>query len=110
MHRSRRPRASTSGRTVMTARTPTLRSLPVAGPLSALLVVAPAFAPQTPGQPSEQPAEPPATSPPPALPRGPTPVPTMQPQPTTVPNRPDIPNAEIGATLRGIPQPPFPAP
>jgi glucose/arabinose dehydrogenase len=34
----------------------------------------------------------------------------MQPQPTTVPGRPDIPNAEVGAKLRGIAPPPFPAP
>jgi glucose/arabinose dehydrogenase len=34
----------------------------------------------------------------------------MQPEPTTVPGRPDIPNAEVGAKLRGIAPPPFPAP
>ena len=33
----------------------------------------------------------------------------MQSQPTTVPGRPDIPNAEVGARLRGVPQPPFAA-
>jgi glucose/arabinose dehydrogenase len=94
----------------MTTRSSTLRSLLVAGTLGTLLVAALAFAQQTPGQPSDQPATPPATSQPPPAPRGPTPAPSMQPQPTTVPGRPDIPNAEVGAQLRGITPPPFPAP
>jgi hypothetical protein len=34
----------------------------------------------------------------------------MQPEPTRVPGRPDVPNAEVAAKLRGIPPPPFPAP
>jgi hypothetical protein len=37
-------------------------------------------------------------------------MPILQPQPTTVPGRPDIPNAEVGTQLRGIPAPPFAAP
>jgi glucose/arabinose dehydrogenase len=40
-------------------------------------------------------------------PPGATPLPIWQPAPTTVPNRPDIPNAEVGQQLRGVPQPPF---
>jgi glucose/arabinose dehydrogenase len=38
------------------------------------------------------------------------PAPNIQPAPTTVPGRPDIPNAEVAKTLRGVPAPPFPAP
>ena len=38
------------------------------------------------------------------------PVPIMQPAPSAVPGRPDIPNAEVGATLRSITPPPLPAP
>ncbi|MEO6163317.1 MAG: sorbosone dehydrogenase family protein, partial [Candidatus Binatia bacterium] len=34
----------------------------------------------------------------------------MIPAPTTVPGRPDIPNAEVAKTLRGVPAPPFPTP
>ena len=33
------------------------------------------------------------------------PAPNVQPAPTTVPGRPDIPNAEVAKTLRGVPQP-----
>ena len=93
----------------MASCTSTLRSLLFAATLGTLLMVTPSFAQQTPGQPSEPPAETPAASQVPAAPRGPTPAPIMQPQPTTVPNRPDIPNAEIGAKLRGIAPPPIPA-
>src|SRR5262245_31187154 len=89
LHRSRRPKTSKWGRTLMNARSSTLRSLLVAGILGALLVAAPALAQQTPGQPSDQPAPPSATSQPPPTPRGETPAPSMQPQPTTVPGRPD---------------------
>lgn len=38
------------------------------------------------------------------------PAPNVQPAPSTVPGRPDIPNAEVAQSLRGVPQPPFPAP
>jgi glucose/arabinose dehydrogenase len=38
------------------------------------------------------------------------PAPNVQPSLTVVPGRPDIPNAEIQKTLRGVPQPPFPTP
>ena len=38
------------------------------------------------------------------------PAPNVQLTPTTVPGRPDIPNAEIAKTLRGVPQPPFATP
>ncbi|MGZ9220163.1 MAG: hypothetical protein ACXW5W_24365, partial [Candidatus Binatia bacterium] len=38
------------------------------------------------------------------------PAPNIQPAPTTVPGRPDIPNAEVAKTLRGVPQPPFATP
>lgn len=34
----------------------------------------------------------------------------MQPMPNMVPGRPDIPSAEIGKTLRGVPAPPLPTP
>ena len=94
----------------MTARSSTLCSLLVTAILGVLLIVAPAFAQQTPGRPPGQPAEPPAAPQPPAAPREATPAPGMQPQPTTVPGRPDIPNAEVGTRLRGVPPPPFPAP
>jgi glucose/arabinose dehydrogenase len=94
----------------MTARSSILRSLLVTGILGTLFVAAPAFTQQVPEQPTSQPASPPATSQPPEAPRGATPAPIMQPQPTTVPGRPDIPNAEIGAKLRGVPAPPLPAP
>jgi glucose/arabinose dehydrogenase len=94
----------------MTAHASILRSLLVTGILGTLLVAAPAFAQQTPDQPPGQPAPPPAASQPSEPPRGATPAPIMQPQPTTVPGRPDIPNAEVATQLRGIPQPPFPAP
>jgi glucose/arabinose dehydrogenase len=47
---------------------------------------------------------------PPAAPRGEKPAPNVQPAPTTVPGRPDIPNAEVAKTLRGVPAPPFPTP
>jgi glucose/arabinose dehydrogenase len=94
----------------MTGRSSTLQSLLVTGILATLLVAAPAFAQQTQDQPSGQPSEPPAAPQPPPAPRGPTPAPSMQPQPTTVPGRPDIPNAEVGAQLRGITPPPFPTP
>src|SRR5262245_37116669 len=94
----------------MTAHTSVLRSLLVTGILGTLLVAAPALAQQTSEQPSSQPASPPAASQPSEAPRAATPAPSMQPQPTTVPGRPDIPNAEVGAKLRGITPPPFPAP
>ena len=38
------------------------------------------------------------------------PAPNVQPTPTTVPGRPDIPNAEVAKTLRGVPSPPLPTP
>jgi glucose/arabinose dehydrogenase len=85
-------------------------SLLLAVTLGALLAAAPAFAQQTGDQPSAQPSAPPAASQPPAAPAASTPMPSMQPQPTTVPGRPDIPNAEVAAQLRGITPPPFPAP
>ena len=94
----------------MTAHSSTLRSLLVTGILGTLLLAPTLFAQQTPDQPSGQPAAPPAEGQPPPAPRGVTPAPSMQPQPTAVPGRPDIPNAEIGAKLRGITPPPFPAP
>jgi glucose/arabinose dehydrogenase len=94
----------------MTARSSTLRSFLVIGILGTLLVALPVLAQQTQEQPSGQPAAPAAEGQPPAAPRGTTPAPIMQPQPTAVPGRPDIPNAEIGAKLRGITPPPFPAP
>jgi glucose/arabinose dehydrogenase len=71
----------------------------------AALFVAPRAWPQ---QPAEQPAAQPAA--PPAAPEASKPMPIMQPPPTTVPGRPDIPNAEVGAKLRSITPPPFPAP
>jgi glucose/arabinose dehydrogenase len=98
------------GEDFMTTRSSTLRRLLTAGILGTLLAVALALAQQTPDRPSGQPAAPPAADQPPPAPRGPTPAPIMQPQPTTVPGRPDIPNAEVGAKLRGIPPPPFAAP
>jgi glucose/arabinose dehydrogenase len=94
----------------MTARALILHSFLVTGILGTLCVAAPAFAQQAPEQPTSQPASPPAASQPPPAPRGETPAPIMQPQPTTVPGRPDIPNAEVGAKLRSVPQPPLPAP
>jgi glucose/arabinose dehydrogenase len=94
----------------MTARASTLHSLLVVGTFGTLLIATAALAQQPPAQPSDQPATPPAASQPPEAPRGPTPAPIMQPEPTTVPGRPDIPNAEVGAKLRGIAPPPFPAP
>jgi glucose/arabinose dehydrogenase len=94
----------------MTARASTLLSLLVVGTFGTLLIATAALAQQPPAQPSDQPATPPVASQPPAAPRGPTPAPIMQPEPTTVPGRPDIPNAEVGAKLRGIAPPPFPAP
>jgi glucose/arabinose dehydrogenase len=94
----------------MTARASILHSLLVTGILGTLFVAAPGFTQQAPEQPTSQPAPPPAAAQPPDAPRGSTPAPIMQPQPTTVPGRPDIPNAEVGAKLRGIPQPPLPAP
>jgi glucose/arabinose dehydrogenase len=94
----------------MTAHSSILRSLLVTGILGTLLMAAPAFAQQTPEQPSSQPASPPPASQPPETPRAATPAPSMQPQPTTVPGRPDIPNAEVATQLRSVPAPPFPAP
>ena len=94
----------------MTAHSSILRSLLVTGILGTLLMAAPAFAQQTPEQPSSQPASPPAASQPPETSRAATPAPSMQPQPTTVPGRPDIPNAEVATQLRSVPAPPFPAP
>jgi glucose/arabinose dehydrogenase len=46
----------------------------------------------------------------PPVTRAEKPAPNIQPAPTTVPGRPDIPNAEVAKTLRGVPAPPFPAP
>ncbi|HEX2229186.1 MAG TPA: PQQ-dependent sugar dehydrogenase [Candidatus Binatia bacterium] len=46
----------------------------------------------------------------PPAPRADKPAPHVQPAPTTVPGRPDIPNAEVAKTLRGVPAPPFPTP
>jgi glucose/arabinose dehydrogenase len=54
-------------------------------------------------------AQEPQDKPPPA-PRGDKPAPNVQPAPNTVPGRPDIPNAEVAKTLRGVPAPPFPTP
>jgi len=39
-----------------------------------------------------------------------TPMPIHQPQPSAVPGRPDIPNAEVNAKLRGVAPPPLPTP
>jgi glucose/arabinose dehydrogenase len=47
---------------------------------------------------------------PPPAPRGEKPAPHVQSAPTTVPGRPDIPNAEVAKSLRGVPAPPFPTP
>jgi glucose/arabinose dehydrogenase len=58
----------------------------------AALIASPAFAQQSPA------GQPPAS----------TPMPSLQPQPTTVPGRPDVPNAEVNAKLRGIAPPPIP--
>src|SRR5262249_40005977 len=66
---------------------------------AAFLVVAPASAQQ-------QPSAPAAASPPQAA----GPMPIHQPQPSTVPGRPDIPNAEVNAKLRGVAPPPLPTP
>ena len=52
----------------------------------------------------------PAAETPPAAPRGDKPAPHMIQQPSTVPGRPDIPNAEVAKSLRGVPSPPFPTP
>ena len=38
------------------------------------------------------------------------PAPNVQPAPSMVPGRPDIPNAEVAKTLRGVTQPPFATP
>src|SRR5262245_25879396 len=57
---------------------------------------APSWAQQSPA-----PAAPPAAS---------APMPIHQPPPTTVPGRPDIPNAEVNAKLRGVAPPPLPTP
>jgi len=38
------------------------------------------------------------------------PAPNVQLTPSNVPGRPDIPNADVAKTLRGVPQPPFPTP
>ena len=38
------------------------------------------------------------------------PAPNVQPAPSMVPGRPDIPNAEVAKTLRGVAQPPFATP
>ena len=73
----------------------TLRSVRVAGIIGALLVAGPAAA----QQPQDQP---------PPAPRGEKPAPNVQPMPTLVPGRPDIPNAEVAKSLRGVPQPPLP--
>jgi glucose/arabinose dehydrogenase len=94
----------------MTARSSTLRSLLLTSVLGTLLLATPVPAQQTQEQPPGQPAAPPAEGQPPPVPRGVTPAPSMQPQPTAVPGRPDIPNAEIGAKLRGVTPPPFAAP
>ena len=69
----------------------------VAAGLGILLLAAPLFAQQ-----SQDKA--------PETPRSDKPAPHVQPAPTTVPGRPDIPNAEVAKTLRGVPAPPFPTP
>lgn len=94
------------------------RSSWLAAILGAVLLASSTFAQQqSTDQPAAQPGAPPAAAEPatppaaqPATPPAGTPMPIIQPQPTTVPGRPDIPNAEIGTQLRGIPQPPFAAP
>jgi glucose/arabinose dehydrogenase len=65
--------------------------------VGALLLAAPASAQQSQDKP-------------PAAPQGEKPAPNIQTAPTTVPGRPDIPNAEVAKTLRGVPAPPFPTP
>ena len=69
----------------------------VAAGLGILLLAAPLFAQQSQDKPS-------------ANPGSDKPAPHVQPAPTTVPGRPDIPNAEVAKTLRGVPAPPFPTP
>lgn len=46
----------------------------------------------------------------PAAPRGEKPAPHMIQPTTSVPGRPDIPNAEVAKSLRGVASPPFPTP
>ncbi len=72
------------------------RNMAVAGVIASLMITAPTF--------SQEPQDKP-----PAAPRAEKPVPNVQPAPTAVPGRPDIPNAEVAKTLRGVPAPPFPA-
>jgi glucose/arabinose dehydrogenase len=74
-----------------------LRSAQVAGIIGALFVAGPGIAQQTQEQ---QPSEP----------RREKPAPSVQPMPNLVPGRPDIPSAEVGKTLRGVPAPPTPTP
>jgi glucose/arabinose dehydrogenase len=73
------------------------RRISVAATISVLFFAAPAFPQQSQDKP-------------PAAPRGEKPAPNVQPAPTTVPGRPDIPNAEVAKSLRGVPAPPFPTP
>jgi glucose/arabinose dehydrogenase len=63
----------------------------------ALTLASPSWAQQAPAGGSQAPA-------------ASTPMPIHQPQPTTVPGRPDTPNAEVNAKLRGVAPPPIPAP
>ncbi len=70
----------------------------VAAAAGAVLLATPSLAQQAPPAPPPGPAASPAA-----------PMPPLQPQPTTVPGRPDVPNAEVNAKLRGIAPPPIPA-
>jgi len=79
----------------------TRRFAPAAAWLAASFAAVLAAAPSLAQQPSAAPS---------AAPSAPAPMPIHQPQPTTVPGRPDIPNAEVNAKLRGIAPPPLPAP
>jgi glucose/arabinose dehydrogenase len=83
-----------------------LRSLLVAGTLSALVLAPPALAQQD--QPPPQ--APAAPSQPPAPAKGDKPAPNIQPTPPMVPGRPDIPNAEVQKKLRNVQPLPFPPP
>ena len=75
----------------MTTHSSILQNRVLAGVIGAMLMTASAFAQQQ-------------------NPSASKPAPNVQPEPTLVPGRPDIPNAEVAKTLRGIPQPPFAAP
>ena len=77
------------------------RVLSMGAVVAAVLVAAHAWPQQPAAPPAAQPAAPPEAS---------KPMPIMQPQPTAVPGRPDIPNAEVGTSLRSITPPPLPTP